>query len=90
MEELKTSMSWSFMENKLREIIREELESSSNNVLLTRDQACDFLQCSSTTLYYHMRDGGLPYSRLGRKLLFSKAALIEFISVKTKTQKNEA
>lgn len=87
MEDFKTSMSWSFMENKLREIIREELEGKVQNVLLTREETCKFLKCSPTTLYYHMRDGGLPYSRLGRKLLFSKAMLIEFISVKTKTQK---
>lgn len=88
MSDFMTTFSWSFLENKLREIIREELKTSSNNVLLTRDQTCDFLQCSSTTLYYHMRDRGLPYSRLGRKLLFSKAALIEFISVNPKKNRH--
>lgn len=85
MEDFKTSMSWSFIENKLREIIREELQGSSNGTLLTRDQACKFLNCSKTTIYYHQKNG-LKYNRLGRKLLFSKATLLEFISVKTKPQ----
>lgn len=84
MLEIKTNISWIFLKNQIRDIIREELKATSNNVLLTRGQACEFLKCSSTTLYYKMRDDGLPYSKLGRKLLFSKAKLIEFISVQSK------
>ncbi len=84
MPDIITKLSWTFFKKQLREVIREELHGSSKDVLLTREEACEFLNCSSTTLYYKMRDDGLPYSKLGRKLLFSKAKLIEFISVQTK------
>jgi len=84
MEKIMTEFTWSFFEGRLREIIREELNGKTSDVLLTRDQACDFLSCSKTTLYYKMKSGEIPYSRLGKKLLFSKAALLAAISAQSK------
>jgi hypothetical protein len=81
MEEICSRFTWSFLENKLRDTIQSELEGRTDDALLTRQECISFLRCSSTSLYYHMKNGGLNYYRLGKTLLFKKSDLIDYITV---------
>ncbi|RYY00248.1 DNA-binding protein [bacterium] len=50
--------------------------------LLTRKEACDLLGISLPTLAKHIASGKLPYSRIGKKVLFDKSTLLSSLSKK--------
>ena len=54
--------------------------------VLNRQEALEFLGCSSPTLINH-QNNGLPYYRLGRSVYFRKSEILEFSKVKTKKLK---
>ena len=88
MEELCSTFSWPFLENKLKTIIREELNGRTDDYLMTRQECMKFLQCSSTSLYYHVKQGKLKYYKLGRTLLFKRSDVFEYITVKKRGGSN--
>jgi len=49
---------------------------------LSRKEALQLLKISSTSLWSRMKEGALPYMRIGRKVLFSKNKLLASISGK--------
>lgn len=51
------------------------------NELLSRNQAANFLNISLPTLTKYMLQGNLQYSRIGRKILFSKEQILESIKI---------
>lgn len=82
--ELRSNFTLTFLEESIRKIIREELSERSDDHLMSRKDCMIFLQCSSTSLYYHMKSGNLKYFRLGRTLLFKKSDIIDYITVNKK------
>lgn len=50
----------------------------------TISQLCDFLSCSKQSIHNYKK-AGLPYYRIGRKILFEKRRVMEFMkTIKTK------
>ncbi len=78
-EELKTEF-----KALLKETIKEELskiipKSENGKVetkLLSRKEAAEFLGCSLTSLYTYMKNGLIPFRRIGRKVLFEQSELV--------------
>lgn len=71
------------IEATIVKIIREQSQIKNNNQhddLLTRKQACALLGISLPTLSKYVAAGKLPYSRIGKKVLFNKTAILESIS----------
>ncbi|MBS2210264.1 helix-turn-helix domain-containing protein [Carboxylicivirga mesophila] len=74
-----------------REIIQEELlelnsQSTPPNIreekdILTRKEAMELLNCSHSTLYRYQKEGEVPYFKIGKKVLFKKSELLEFIKI---------
>ena len=50
--------------------------------LLTIPQVLDLLHISRQTLYRHLKAGKLPHVKLGRRVLFRKADVENFIASK--------
>lgn len=68
------------------DLLQNHFEKSSNQELdevLNREQALEFLGCSSPTLINHQKNG-LPFYRLGRSVYFKKTEILEFAKVKKK------
>ena len=70
----------------IREVIVEEIktfnhqktdDANNDNNLLNLEQACEFLNCSKTTLYHYRRKGIIEYHQVGRKLFFKKNNLLK-------------
>lgn len=72
--------------NLIKDVIRQEIQSTQTNKkseFLTRKEAMDFIGCSSPSLINYQKQG-LPYMRLGRKIMFDKNEVIEFLKSKNK------
>lgn len=54
------------------------------NALLSRKEACSLLGISLPTLSKYVASGKLPYSRIGKKILFDKALLLQSCIVNQK------
>ncbi|SHK54386.1 helix-turn-helix transcriptional regulator [Chryseobacterium polytrichastri] len=71
--------------------IREELkriqlhftEKSQNDELMTKKQVCNFLNCSSVSLWNWENKGMLAPVRLGRSIRYKKSDVEQFINRKT-------
>jgi|GEM_PF-1321788 len=73
------------IKNILKDVLQEfklaltpnfEDNSNEQNELLTRKQACQLLGVSLPTLSKYVASGKLPYSRIGKKILFDRVALL--------------
>ncbi|WP_231489852.1 helix-turn-helix domain-containing protein [Pedobacter sp. Leaf170] len=60
------------------------LDVKNSEELLTRKQACALLDISLPTLSKYVASGKLPYSRIGKKILFDKNALLKACKVVNK------
>ena len=55
--------------------------SQGNNDYLNRKQACDFLGCSTTTLYNYQKNGLIPYYKLGKKIFYRKSEILSLMKI---------
>lgn len=67
-------------EEKLREIVREEVQDALKispkdepDIFMDREQAAEMLHISLSTLHKHTRGGAIPWTRLGKRVLYRKA-----------------
>ena len=51
--------------------------STAEDSLITTDEACRLLSISKTTLCEWKKNGQIPYVKLGKRIYFEKAKLIE-------------
>jgi excisionase family DNA binding protein len=59
-------------------------EEGNKNEHLTIKQLADFLSCSKQSIHNYKK-AGLPYYRIGRKILFEKQKVLKFMkTIKTK------
>jgi len=81
------------LEQILTDIIRKEIKNISlgNKVVSTEDddlisfkEARRLLKISAPTLYKHMKNGEVPYRKIGRRLLFPKQTILKKITLKKK------
>lgn len=70
--------------NKLQINASPQVQAEAKTELLTRDQIMEFLNIKETTLWLRMRDGSLPFKRIGRRILFDKAEVLAAISTNKK------
>jgi excisionase family DNA binding protein len=47
-----------------------------DNELLSVKELCQFLKISKPTLFKKMKDGTIPYTRIGRRILFKRNEVI--------------
>jgi len=52
---------------------------------LDNQEASEYLRISVTALYNLRRNKGLPFIKLGKKVLYSREALNNFVQTQTKT-----
>lgn len=65
---------------EIRTVIQEELPSHNNgSTWLTEKETQEYLNVGRTTLYKLRRDGVIPFSQRGRKILYRKADLDDFL-----------
>nr|WP_321453522.1 helix-turn-helix domain-containing protein [uncultured Carboxylicivirga sp.] len=75
----------------LREIFQEEIskvqfQNPTSNTheekeVITRKEAMELLNCSHSTLYRYQKEGEVPYFKIGKKVLFKRSELLEFIKI---------
>ena len=53
---------------------------TSDDEILTLDEAASFLKLSKRTLYYHVERGSIPFFKAGRLIRFSRQALLGWLS----------
>jgi excisionase family DNA binding protein len=51
-----------------------------NGDILDVDEAAALLKVSKKTIYTRVKNNAIPYAKLGRKLLFSRAKLTQWVS----------
>jgi excisionase family DNA binding protein len=51
--------------------------------LMTKEEVQDYLRISHQTLQRYMKEYGLPYIKLGRRVLFDPAALKAWLEART-------
>src|SRR5574344_1093308 len=54
-------------------------ERKNNHVLMTMNEACDFLRLKKTTIYYHLKQGTIRAARTGKSYMFFKDELMKWI-----------
>lgn len=71
--------------DKIRRIVTEEMKRLASNEhatereVLTADEVAAFLGVDRNTVYDYANRGQIPHQRLGRRLLFSRTALIVWL-----------
>jgi len=77
------------LEQILTDIIRKEIKNISNTKtefstedddLISFNEALRLLKISRPTLFKHMRNGIVPYRKVGRRLLFPKQTILKKIT----------
>jgi excisionase family DNA binding protein len=54
--------------------------------ILTLKQIAEYLKCHPSSVYRLIRDGGVPYFRLGSDYRFQKSTIDNWISKKTRAR----
>ena len=54
----------------------------TDHEVLTADEAAALLRCDRKTIYLAVARSRIPHQRLGRKVLFSRAALLDWLACK--------
>ncbi len=73
------------VDNNIRRIVAEEMqrlaagELAAEREVLTADEVAEFLGVDRNTVYEYANRGQIPHQRLGRRLLFSRSALIVWL-----------
>lgn len=87
---MKKSIKISYTEQEFRQIIREELRAVLNNEdvqisgpadegFISLDQATEFLKLKKSSIYNRVHNGTIPFHKAGKRLLFKKSELAEWI-----------
>jgi excisionase family DNA binding protein len=53
--------------------------SKSDDSFLNVDEACEFLRIKKSWLYQNHKIAGMPSHNIGRKLLFKKSELVDWV-----------
>ena len=48
--------------------------------IMTADEVAEFLRCDRKTVYLAVARQSIPHRRLGRKVVFSRVALLEWLA----------
>jgi excisionase family DNA binding protein len=74
----------------IREIVNDELQNhkepavvKEKDIHFTLDELAEFLRCSRVSIHKYKKMG-LPFYRLGRKVLFKKSEVLVFLKEKTR------
>lgn len=57
--------------------------------VLTADEVAAFLRCSRKSVYDAVARHEIPHQKLGRKILFSRAALLDWLACKGPSERNQ-
>lgn len=68
------------LDERVRKILRALKE--DQEVLMTTAQCMEFLQISRTKLHYLIKNGQIPFFRVGNSLRFQKSRVIEAFKIK--------
>ncbi len=76
-------------EETIRSIVAEELErldrgqpaTAPANDVMTADEAAEFLRLDRKTVYGYAKRGVIPHQAVGRRMLFSRTALVSWLGV---------
>lgn len=69
------------LRSAIKEVAQLRMQEPENkDELLTRDDLLKMLKIGETTLWKMMRDGKIPYKRVGKRVLFSKNEILKEIS----------
>jgi excisionase family DNA binding protein len=75
-------------EETIRSIVAEELErldrgqpavTAPVNDVMTADEAAEFLRLDRKTVYGYAKRGVIPHQAVGRRMLFSRTALVSWL-----------
>jgi excisionase family DNA binding protein len=58
---------------------KNELNQTSENELLTRDEVCKLLSINKTTLHKHTKSGKLKSKGIGNRVLYDKTQVLEAV-----------
>ena len=58
-------------------------EVNTSSTYMDSQEAADFLRISTTALYNLRRNKGLPFVKLGKKVLYSREQMLEFMKKQT-------
>lgn len=67
------------METRLFEILKDYF-ASDEDIWLNTEDTCEYLGVSRSTLLKLRKDNKLPYSRIGRKVMFRKKDLNDYLN----------
>lgn len=59
--------------------VADELERRAPREAMTADQVAAFLGVDRKTVYDHANRGAIPHRRLGKRLLFSRSAIVAWL-----------
>jgi excisionase family DNA binding protein len=51
-----------------------------SEIFLDADEACEFLRIKKSWLYQNHEGEGVPSHKIGRKLIFKKSELVDWVS----------
>ena len=74
----------------LLEDFKTNLAMQNNDELLTREQACDFLQINATTLYHWSNKGRVKAYAIVNRRYYKKSELLEALTPVKSTKKQAA
>ncbi len=57
--------------------------------ILTRDDVSKLFNISETTIWKYMKDGRLPFRKIGRRVLFSKTEILEATGLDNKSRRDK-
>jgi excisionase family DNA binding protein len=57
--------------------------------VMTADEVAAFLRCSRKSVYDAVARHEIPHQKLGRKILFSRAALLDWLACKGPSERNQ-
>lgn len=88
---MKKTVKTSYTDQEFRQLIREELKAvltgqdeviagDGDEGYLNMDQVADYLKISKSKIYKHTMDNTIPFKKNGRRLLFKKSELIEWVN----------
>jgi excisionase family DNA binding protein len=60
-------------------VLRELGSADAGREVMSADQAADFLGLNRDTVYEYANRGQIPHQRLGKRLLFSRTALVAWL-----------
>lgn len=78
-DELKELISSSVAE-AFKRVANEIASDSQNELMLDKKQVMTLLKISSFTLWNRMKDGSIPFKKIGRRVLFSKKEVLNAIN----------